>query len=236
MKAAVVLKLVSGALQDLEPDVESRWSWQAEEGKIGLLDFLNDAVRAVVLQRPETMAVTEAIRLEPGMRQSLPCPKKHDCRHKATMMIELVRNMGSSGDCPGPAIISVNTDILMAWAVSCAESAVVENWAYDRMTNPRFYMVYPAVPACGDVWVEATFSVAPCEIRSPEQEIGLADDYGPALLHHILASILSGDNDVSDANKAIYHMQMCSSLLGVKTMVDTGWPKAKSTVVPGGAV
>lgn len=234
MKAEVVLKLVSGALQDLEPDVHPRWAWEVDDRKVGLLDFLNAAIRSVVLQRPDVMAVTEVIRLGPGMRQSLPCPNRHGCRHKATMMIDVARNMGQCGDCPGPAIISVNTDVLMAWACSCAESPVVENWAYDRIANPRSYLVYPAVPYSTDVYVEATFARAPCEIAEPEQDICLPDDYAPALEHHMLASILSGDNDASNAQKAMYHMQMYNSLLGIKTMVDVAWPKAKNTAVPGG--
>ena len=40
MRAAEVLRLVSGALQDLEPGLESRWPWEGgDDGRIGLLDF-----------------------------------------------------------------------------------------------------------------------------------------------------------------------------------------------------
>lgn len=232
MKADVVLRLISGALQDLEPDVEARWSWDDGNGRVGLLDFLNQAVRAVVLQRPDLMAVTECVMLKPGMRQALPISKKHG---PATMLVELTRNMeGPLGECPGPAIMPVNPNILQAWACSRREGTIIENFAYDRMTNPHFYMVYPAVPFCGEVWVEATFGVHPCPITSPEDCIHIPDDYGPALEHNVLAAILSGDNESSSYQKALYHTQMYNSLLGIKTRIDAHWPKAKSSRVPGG--
>ena len=50
MRAADVLRLVSGALQDLEPGMESRWPWTGgDDGAVGLLDFMNAAVQAVAL-------------------------------------------------------------------------------------------------------------------------------------------------------------------------------------------
>ena len=57
MRAAEVLRLVSGALQDLEPGLDARWPWEGgDDGRIGLLDFLNHALREVVMQRPDATA------------------------------------------------------------------------------------------------------------------------------------------------------------------------------------
>ena len=116
MRAETVLRLVSGALQDLEPGLESRWPWEGDAERIGLLDFLNAAVRAVALHRPDVCAVTEVIRLEPGMRQRIPCRRLHGASRDAAGFIELIRNMGADGGHPGPAIISVRPDLLLAWA------------------------------------------------------------------------------------------------------------------------
>ena len=58
--------------------------------------------------------------------------------------------------------------------------------------------------------------------------MGVADDYAQALVHHMLASVLSGDNESSNAAKASYHMQLFSALLGTKTQVDGTWPKTGS--------
>lgn len=235
MQAGVLLRLISGALQDLEPGLEARWPWEGQEGRIGLLDFLNAAKREIVLQRPDLTAITEPVRLEAGMRQRLPSRRCHDATKDATMLIELVRNMGQDGEHPGPAIVSAQMDILLSWACPDATGSVVENYAYDRVRNRDVYYVYPAVASCCEVWVEATYSTAPEVITCFTQEIGLPDEYAAALQHHVLASILSGDNESSNGGKAAYHQQMFASLLGIKTSVDVSWPKAKSSMVPGGA-
>lgn len=234
MQADVVLRIISGALQDLEPGLESRWPWEGQDGRIGLLDFLNSAKRAIVLQRPDLTAVTEPIRLEPGMRQSLPSRKIHFATKNANMLIEITRNMGQDGEHPGAAIVSAQMDVLLAWACPDVTARVIENYAYDRMRNRDVYYVYPAVDQCHDVWVEATYSTEPDVITCCTQEIGLPDEYAAALEHHVLASVLSGDNESSNASKAAYHQQMFASLLGIKTTVDVSWPKAKSSMVPGG--
>lgn len=227
MRAVEVLRLVSGSLQDLEPGIESRWPWTGgDSGQVGLLDFLNAALRAVSMQRPDVTAVTEAIQLEAGMRQRLPRRRIHRASRDATLFVELARNMGPNGETPGPPITAVPPSILLAWADPGRSGRIVENFAYDRLINKDVYHVYPAVPRDGEVWVEATYCAPPEIIRCPEQDIGVPDDYAAALTHHMLASILSGDNENSNAGKAAYHMQMYSSILGMKTNIDGTWPKS----------
>ena len=234
MRAAEVLRLVSGALQDLEPGLESRWPWEGgDDGRIGLLDFLNDALRAVGMQRPDAFAVTEPIRLEPGMRQRLPRRRIHSASHDAVALIELVRNLGEDGETPGPIIVSVQPTLLLAWTDAARSARIVENFAYDRTTNPDVYYVCPAVCDHADVWVEATYSAAPTVITDPDQGLGLPDSYTAALKHYVLASVLDGDNESSNTNKASYHMQLYAQAMGIKLQVDGSWPKAKSSVQGG---
>ena len=230
--AADVLRLVSGALQDLEPGMEARWPWEADEGRVGLLDFLNAALRAVALQRPDCCAVTEVIRLEPGMRQQIP-GKRHGASSEATGFCGLIRNMGCDGEHPGPAIVSAQPAVLMVWADMARPACMVENFAYDRAVNGQVYYVCPPVPEDADVYVEATYYAAPKKIVSPDESLGIADDYAQALVHHMLASVLSGDNESSNAAKASYHMQLFNAQIGAKTQVDAMLPKAKNSV--GGA-
>lgn len=232
--AADVLRLVSGALQDLEPGMEARWPWAADEGRVGLLDFLNAALRAVALQRPDCCAVTEVIRLEPGMRQRIPNKRDHGASRDATGFCGLVRNMGADGEQPGSAIVSAQPDLLLAWAEMSKPAREVQNFAYDRTVNSQVYYICPPAPEDADVYVEATYYAAPVQITAPEQALGIADDYAQALVHHMLASVLAGDNESSNGAKAGYHMQLFNAQIGVKTQVDTLWPKAK-TGMGGGA-
>ena len=84
------------------------------------------------------------------------------------------------------------------------------------------------------MWVEATYSAAPEHVVSPEQEFPLPDEYAEAVKHHMLASVLGGDNESGNAGRAAYHMQIFSSLMGMKLSVDAGWPRVRSSAAPGG--
>ena len=159
--AREVLRLVSGALQDMEPGMSRRWEWSGgEEGKTGLLDFLNAAVLAIALQRPDATARTATVLLAPGMRQTIP--------KGALTLIEVVRNMGADGETPGAAVSLVNPDIMLAWANPRSTSATVDNFANDRATNPQQFYVFPAVPEDADVHVELTYSAEPKRVTEPD--------------------------------------------------------------------
>lgn len=225
MQAETVMRLVAGALQDLEPGTVPRWSWESASDGVSLLDFLNNAVRAVAMQRPDAFLVTEPILLEPGMRQLLP-GRKHRASRQAATLVNVIRNL-CNGEKPGAAIHHADVSVLLAWADPQKTAREVETFAYDRIGNPAVYYVYPAVPENYDVWVEASYSAKPCEITSSEQCIGIDDAYAPALQHHMLAAILSGDNESANGAKAAYHMQMYSSVLGMKMQIDSAWKNTK---------
>ena len=229
MQAVEVLRLVSGQLQDLEAGMAQRWPWVRDEhGGVCLLDFLNAAMRAIALQRPDCCAVTEAIRLEPGTRQRIPVKGVHQSSRNATGFCGLVRNMGHDGKHPGSSIGAAQPDILAVWSEMEVPSASVQNFAYDRAQNGLVYYVCPPVTDRQDVWVEATYYCAPDTIVSPEQDLNMADDYIEPIQHHMLASILSGDNESGNASLAGMHMTQFQQLMGTKTQVDTAWPKAKA--------
>ena len=226
MLAADVLRLVSGALQDLEPGMNSRWPWEDDDPKrITLIHFLNSAIQAVCLQRPDVTAVTEPILLELGMRQTIPSKKKHRSTADAAMLVELIRNMGHNGETPGPPISLVNGNVLLAWGRHACPASIVENYAYDRSLNPKIYYVYPPVAPSAGIWVEATYSAAPQHVHTCHDHLPISDVYAPALMHHILSSILAGDSEHSNLVKAQYHAQMFQSVLGIKAQVDIAWPK-----------
>lgn len=242
MVASEILRLVSGALQDLEPNIEPRWRWVGGTGanmnggasgvEIGLLDFLNDAIRAICIQRPDATVITESILLEPGMRQTLPKRRIHQSSRDAVQLIELTRNMGEDGQTQGVPIVSVKTSLLLASADVNKSGKSVDNFAYDRMVNKDIYYVFPAVAHNIDVWVEASYSTSPIVVSDASQVIGISDEYAPAIKHYILSSIFAGDNEDSNMAKAQYHIQLFAQALGIKMQADM-WPKAKSSYVGG---
>lgn len=229
MFAKDVLRIVSGALQDLDPGVESRWRWDGgDDGMVGLLDFLNLAVSEVVMQRPDATATSGNLRLDPGVWQRVPTA--------AVTFIGCNFNVGEDGRAQGQPITTATPDTVMAWAGTCAAlpwgcgtGFTVECFAYDRMTDPRRFLVYPAVPEVCDAVVNASWSVKPAIIESPEQDMALAGLYLSALVHHVLYSVLSGDNEASNAARAQHHLSAFYQSLGTKMNTDSLWPKARNT-------
>lgn len=221
MNTADVLRLVSGALQDLEPGTDKRWEWTGGDSEsVGLLDFLNAAVRAVVLQRPDATARTHPVRLVPGARQRIPTD--------ALTLIEVTRNMGEDGRTPGMGISVMHADVLTAMDGFTPAGYVVQQYAYDRATDGTVFRVFPAVGEERDVWVEIIDSAAPATILSPDDALPVPPVYAQALVHHVLAAILSGDNEASSAAKAQLHISLWSNLMGIKQGVDFQWPRTRS--------
>ena len=114
MQAAEILRLVSGALQDLEPGIRARWEWNGgDDNAVGLLDFLNHALREVVMQRPDATAVTGDIVLEPGIRQAIP-GRKHGVKAPAMLFIGLNANVCDGRT--GRPIMATTTENITGWA------------------------------------------------------------------------------------------------------------------------
>ena len=232
MQAANVLRQVSGVLQDLEPGMEKRWPWTGgQSDSIGLLDFLNAALRDVAMQRPDCFAVTEIIQLEQGMKQQIPKVSVHGSTYDAIGFCGLIRNEGNkNGTKPGRAILLSPQSAIMAWqdpdnSRLLKRSGKVDNYAYDRAVNPNVYWVYPSVPDVR-LYVEATYYAMPPEITSSTQNIGVSDGYSQAIVHHMLASIFGGDSEDSNSTRSKYHWDWYQQLMNIKLQVDAKMPKA----------
>ena len=89
MLVSAITARVSEILQD---DV-SQTTWTAPQ----LLQWVNDAIRAVTLVRPDSTSVTASVLLVAGTLQTL--TGANDLR-----LIRVIRNMGSAGNTPGNAI------------------------------------------------------------------------------------------------------------------------------------
>lgn len=228
MIVSELLRLVSGALQDLEPGIRARWEWTGgDDSSIGLFDFMNHALRAVVMQCPDATTVTGNITLEPGMRQAIP-GKKHGARIPAALFIGLNANVRD--DIITNPIMTATVEDITGWTAMGMRSPWhgIEYFAYDRIADPLFYWVFPAVPEECDAMVNATWSVNPPRITSQDDDICMRDSFAPAIVHHILYSILSGDNEASNMSRAQQHLSEFYNSLGVKRKVDSVWPKTRS--------
>lgn len=233
------LHRVSVLLHDVEPQF-------VRSPEIELIQFLNDAQRAVCKILPLTTARTDVIRLKAGTRQDLAKVVAADIKPgdgsvardmTGIMLIDLVRNMGLDGMSPGRAVRIVDKQDLDAsdpiWHTH------VDPVARGVMFNPQTpltFFVTPGVPSTR-TWMELTWAVSPTEIPSggqPGSEIykyggnntttvSIDDLYLDDLVNYMVARELMKDSKVGQylARAQMFASAFLSSL-NARAQVLTG--------------
>lgn len=216
MKAQVIIEQATDILQD-----KTNVRWPVEE----LLRALNDGQRAIVLKRPDAAAKNIPVQLVTGSRQTLPA--------EGLRLIDVTRNMGSTGAMPGRSIRIVQREVLDAqipdWHTQFGNS--VKHYILDNRDPKRFY-VYPGVQAGQSVWVEIIYSTSPTDVQSLTSDIALDDIYAPALVNYVVFRAYSKDAEyTADGGAATLHYQAFMQLIDNKTAMDTMVaPQANSTL------
>ena len=150
-----------------------------------LLSWLNDGMRQIVLIQPSASSTTVSKKLDAGTRQSLPTG--------GWLLLQMYRNMGTSGTTPGRAIRIVSRELLdnfnPNWHTATA-AAEVRNYIYDTQDQTAFY-VYP--PNTGTQYVELNYSAQPVDLTSETAVIPIFDIYQSALVDYILYRACSKD-------------------------------------------
>jgi hypothetical protein len=217
MLAKDLFLLVSMKLQDMGPQDERRWPWEKDPSgtKASLTDFLNAGLRQLALVRPDAFSVTESVKLEAGVRQRIPDPAMHECQSEATVLLDLVRNMGGDGVSPGWPIVRSTRDALSAldWSKT---GRVVYNFFYDSTADPDVFYVFPGVAAGRTVWAEAVFGTAPGTVSVSTDEVPVSDSFAGPLENWVLYEIFSGDSSTSNQAKAQFHFRAFFDALGIK--------------------
>ncbi|MDC9527612.1 hypothetical protein PSH54_19220 [Pseudoalteromonas sp. Angola-30] len=183
--------------------------WTKEE----LLNYLNDAQRAIVLRRPDSYTVdTDDFTCVEGTKQLLPVD--------ALKLIDVTRNESGKA-IRGPYNRQVLDDNYDTWYAG-KESSEVELYIYDER-NPKTFYVYPGVIA--DVKLTLVYSKAPPAISLADNEAGeviaLDDIYVNAIIEWILyRSYMKDAEYAANPNKSQMHMNAFKSQLGEKSQAD----------------
>ena len=150
-----------------------------------LLAWLNDGMRQIVLIQPSASSTTVSKKLDAGTRQTLPTG--------GWLLLQMYRNMGTTGTTPGRAIRIVSRELLdnfnPNWHTAAA-AAEVRNYIYDTQDQTAFY-VYP--PNTGTQYVELNYSAQPTNLTSESEVIPIFDIYQSALVDYILYRACSKD-------------------------------------------
>lgn len=178
-----VVRRISALMQDNNPQF-------ARMTEVEIIDFLNDAQRAVFKFLPAACSRIDAVRLVPGTLQSIENIPAANCKPGdgstpiapvvGSLFMDALCNMGSTGLVPGRAIraMTEGREFMDAFAPDWhgEVATVVKEYTFDpRM--PRHFHVTPGVHATTPVWVRLAYVAEPLQIPNtgtPGSELYLA--------------------------------------------------------------
>lgn len=198
MLASDILDRVSMQLNDAS---RTRWTERM------LLNYLTDAMRQTVLNRPDANAVVVVTKLEEhGLRQRVP--------EGMCMLLKVTRNMGDDGQTPGRPV-TMTTREAMDYAESLVpwfEGSEIEQYAFVQAT-PQFFWVYPA--PVGNVYVELECTADVLQLTALTEELPLSGIWAEPLREYVLyrAYSLNGTS-TADRARANDHLQQYYLAIG----------------------
>ena len=181
-----------------------------------LLGWINDGQREIVLYKPNSFVKNTGVQLTTGTKQTLPAD--------GVQLIDVVRNLGTTGGSPGRAIRITMREILDSqvpgWHYA-TPAAEVKHYMYSNL-DPKTYYVYPPQPASGQNYVELIYGAAPTEC-SLGGTITLDDIYQTILVDYCLYRAYSKDTEyAADQNRAATHQNAYIAALTGKAKVEVG--------------
>lgn len=197
---------------------EAGTRWPARE----LVSHLNDAVRALVVARPDITTTTTAVALAAGARQALPA--------QAALLVDIPCNAAGKKR----AISKVDQLLLDRTAPGwqgMPQALEVEHFMHD-LREPRAFLVYP--PARVGAQVDLTWVARLQPVPEPAGAtwaqvsggIELSEDWDSALLNYVLYRAYSKDAEVAgNAQLAASHLSLFNNAAGIQL-------EASSTVAP----
>jgi len=208
MATVTVASILNRANTLLNDKTWTRWPKQE------LLDFYNDAAKAIVLMRPDAHTKNVEFSCSAGTKQSLPSD--------ALRLIEVLRN--ASGKVIRYVPRKALDDSYPDWHRTNTATEVTA-YAYDDRDPKNFYL-YPGPAA--NVSIDIVYSVAPqsktlTEVESTESPAvaDLDDIYINPLIDFILYRAFSKDAEyAANSNRASGHYQAYLQQLGEKNQVD----------------
>lgn len=142
-----------------------------------LLSYVNEAQRQIVMMHPHSNSTVHTMVTTLGTRQTIPSD--------GWTLLDVIRNMGTTGTTPGRAVRAVPRDLLDAhtptWH-SAPSSITASNYVFDPQDRTHFW-VYP--PASGAGYLQIIYAKLPTDVAEGAA-IALPDVYAPAIKDYVL--------------------------------------------------
>ena len=193
-----------------------------------LVRWLNDAQRAIIKVRPDSMNTTATMRLSAGSRQNLLSPTATAGSAPLTpvpaKLIEITRNLAASST--KKAVRLVPREILDAQTPGWhAITPVVDvlHYMFDPR-DPRSFYVYPPATVASEL--EVMYSAYPTDVAEPADgaiysavtgNLSLPDIYADDVLNLIMFRAYSKDSEYAGNDaKATAYLNMMTASLGAE--------------------
>jgi len=172
--------------------------------------YLNSAIRALILVRPDAGAVTESVQLTAGVKQTLAAG--------AIRLLDISRNMGVDGLTAGKIITPADRKHIdyanLLWPAATGDT-VVENFSYDNNV-PRIFYVTPPVHNSTAVYVEMSTSQLPTAVTGTGSDPGILDIFFEPVVQFMLFKAYSADDEGVEMQKAMQYYNNFFQLLGIE--------------------
>lgn len=194
-----------------------------------LAGWLDHGVLQIITVKPSASSETISLTLARGTKQTLP----NDQRIR--QLLDLTRNLGGTNGAAGRAIRSVSRAELDGNQPNWHDPRYVpfrkevRHFVFDEMV-PRVFYVVPGNDSYGIV--EAVVATLPervvdrvttniDKIASYNVEIGIGDEYEPALLDYVLYRAFSKEEPAAAPQRAVTHYQAFATAIGLQSQVET---------------
>jgi len=179
-----LVNLVDRVRYQLSDRDADNYRWENNE----FVHWVNDAVRAIILTKPDANYTVIAHALAAGALQQAPAG--------ALAVIDVPCNMGAGGATPGRAISLIEKAMLdtsyPGWPAAAA-AAEIEHWIYNP-SAPRHWMCFP--PSDGTGQVRIIYSLLPDAVTDVTTgNFPLTDEYVNAAVLYIAHRCLAKDAD-----------------------------------------
>lgn len=236
-----VLHSISTVLQDNDPQFV-RWT------EIELIQWLNDAQRALFKYLPTAGARVDAIKWQPGTRQDLTKILAANVKPMdgstqvgdvfGMQLLEVVRNMGGDGVSPGRAISIADRQKLDAFEPDwhTRPSDVVRHYMHNPQV-PRVVYLYPGILPSANVWGEIHWIAEPPEIPpghpagaeiyrfegTSTAVIGVHNENRDELVNYVAArALLKDSKNTAEMSRALTHAQIFLGSINARVAAASG--------------
>ena len=177
------------------------------------INYLNEAIRATILVKPDAYPVRGAVTPAAGLVQTLPAD--------GVALIDILYNTTGAKRAITVCGIEMLQEANRFWPAA-TQQAEAENYAYDPR-DPRRYLLFPPNNGAGSIYM--IYGGTPAALTSDSDALPLTDVYQPALLAYVLSRCYAKNSQRQDLTKASAYRAEWGQFLGMKS-------QAQITVAP----